>query len=379
MHSLLRSINLQKWFLAIILFLICFLHYYESFAPAAIKNLIPDTQFALYLLFFVLAVLFSFHKENFSVATQWNSLFVFGIVGLNAALVLLFPEGNHISKLRNSVEVMSIFLSSLLIVVMIKRDVLISILSRLYFAAFIIGMLFIGATHLKILAPSEILNENTIGFFLAPFLIYLFISQRKIMIRVIIYIIGIILIYLSDAKTTLVAFFFLPVFMFVQLKWKKPRLLFTILLFIGFILVAIPTYFPSPFFTDLLSYRDLLWTAYMNNVSQDLSSLLFGIGSWEPESIGIPRFEGFKAHNTFISLLHLNGILALICYLVFILFGIRKHSDSFSVSDGILFLTLTFQLAESNVPLFSFVFPAFIFMINVFLNKEDDIQKESRG
>jgi hypothetical protein len=379
MNSLISSFNLQKWFLAFILFLIGFLHYYKPFAPAAFIKMIPDAQFALYLLFFVFSVLFSFYKEKLKIAVQWNALFIFGIVGLNAALVILFPEGNHMTKLMNSVEVLSIFLTTFFIVMMIKRDILISVLNRLYFGAFLIGILFVGATHLKIIAPNEILNENTFGFFLAPFLVWLFISQRIIMVRVIIYILGFTLIYLSDAKTTLVAFFFLPVFMYAHAKWKKPRLLFTILLISGFILVAIPTYISSPLFTNLLSYRDILWSAYMNNVSQDMSSLLFGIGSWGPETIGIPRFEGYKAHNTFISFLHLNGLLALLCYLFFIIFGIRKHSESFSMSDAILFLTLTFQLAESNVPLFSFVFPTFIFMINVFLNKEGDIQKESRG
>jgi hypothetical protein len=370
--------NSKKWLLALILFFIGFLHYYEPFAPAAFANLIPHAQFTFYLLFFVLAILFSFQKETFSVSPYWNTLFILGILGLNLGLVILFPEGNHLYKLVNSIRVLSLFLTTLLIVIMIKRSILFSILKRLYFLAFIIGVLFTGAAYFKIIGSNEILNENTIGFFLAPFLISLFISQPNISIRITVYIAGTVLIYLSDAKTTLVAFFLLPAFIFVFDRFKRPRLLFTLVLITGFIAVAIPTYFPSPVFTSLLSYRDILWSAYMQNVTKEFSSFLSGTGSWGPEHMGIPRFEGIKAHNTFISLLHLNGLLALLCYLGFIIFGIRKHAESFSTSDGILFLTLTFQMAESNVPLFSFVFPTFIFMMNVFLNKEDHNEKVKR-
>ncbi|CAN7194034.1 hypothetical protein [Rossellomorea sp. LjRoot5] len=265
-----------------------------------------------------------------------------------------------------------IFFSTLLIIININRAIILSVLFRFYLVAFAVGILFLGLTLFGIIRPNEILNENTIGFLLAPFLINFFITYKQWRIRIMTFTIGSVLLFISDAKTTLIAFVLLPLFMFMQIKVKKPRLMFFSLIIFGLILVSIPTYIHSTVFTSILSYRDVLWSAYMKSASKDIFTFICGVGSWGPDTIGIPRFEGFKAHNTFISLLHLNGIIAVILYINFILFGIKKNSNSFSVSDGLLFLTITFQLAESNVPLFSFVFPTFVFMVNLFLNQDEN-------
>jgi hypothetical protein len=372
--GLVFSENVKKWFLAFVLFVIGFLEYFRRFVEdEGIREIIPDAQFAFYLAFFVMAILFSFQREMIRISSHWYSLFIIGIAVFNFMLIMLFPEGGHLNKLDNSLYIMKYFLATLLMISVIRSQVLVSIMNRLYFFAFLVGIVFMGVTALGYIGPNEILNENTIGFFLAPFLIYLFIKYQNPKYRFIIYLAGSLLIYYSDAKTTLAAYMLLPVFSFAHQKLSRPRLLFTLLLFFGAICVAIPTYIPSPVFTDLLTNRDILWTAYMKNVTQDMTSFLFGTGSWGPKVIGVERFEGMKAHNTFISFLHLNGVIALAGYVCFILFGIRKSGRSFTMSDGILFLTLTFQLAESNVPLFSFVFPTFIFMVNIFLNKDSEL------
>lgn len=362
--------NTKKWILALILSLIVFLQYSIKFLEIFF-DMIPTIQSVLFLVFFILFYIFSFQKKQIVIRTYWYSFFILLITIFNISLVLIFPEGNNIGKLSNSLGMLVIFLSSLLIIVNINRSILLSVLFRFYLVAFTVGIFFIGLTYFGIILPNEILNENTIGFLLAPFLINVFITHEQWRIRMITFIIGSILISISDAKTTLVAFVLLPLFMFIQIKVKKPRLMFFSLIIFGLILVSIPTYIHSTTFTSILSYRDVLWSAYMKSASKDIFTFICGVGSWGPETIGIPRFEGFKAHNTFISLLHLNGLVAVILYINFILYGIRKYSNSFSVSDGLLFLTITFQLAESNVPLFSFVFPSFVFMINLFLNHEE--------
>jgi hypothetical protein len=338
------------------------------------SDIIPTIQSVLFLGFFILSYTFSFQKKQIVIRVYWYSLFILLITVFNFCLFFISPEGHNMGKLSNSLDLLVIFFCTLLIIINISRSILFSVLFRFYLIAFSVGILFIALTFFGMIGPNEILNENTIGFLLAPFLINVIITFEHWRIRVVTFMIGSILLFTSDAKTTLIAFVLLPLFMFIQVKVKRPRLMFFLLITFGLILVSIPTYIHSTVFTSILSYRDLLWAAYMKNATRDIFTFICGVGSWGPDTIGIPRFEGFKAHNTFISLLHLNGLVAVILYISFILFGIRKNSNSFSVSDGLLFLTITFQLAESNVPLFSFVFPSFVFLMNLFLNKEEDNQ-----
>lgn len=369
--NIITSNNTKKWLLALILSLIVFLQYSSRYSPT-ISDLIPTIQSVLFLVFFILFYIFSFQKKHIVIRTYWYSLFILLVTIFNFCLVLFFPEKHNIGKLSNSLDMLVIFFSTLLIIININRAIILSVLFRFYLVAFAVGILFLGLTLFGIIRPNEILNENTIGFLLAPFLINFFITYKQWRIRIMTFTIGSVLLFISDAKTTLIAFVLLPLFMFMQIKVKKPRLMFFSLIIFGLILVSIPTYIHSTVFTSILSYRDVLWSAYMKSASKDIFTFICGVGSWGPDTIGIPRFEGFKAHNTFISLLHLNGIIAVILYINFILFGIKKNSNSFSVSDGLLFLTITFQLAESNVPLFSFVFPTFVFMVNLFLNQDEN-------
>jgi hypothetical protein len=270
------------------------------------------------------------------------------------------------------------FLLTLLVVVIINPYHLQSILNRLYLVAFLFGLIILVFTSAGKLQPNEILNENTIGFFLAPLLISIFIKQKNYILKIVIFIFGTGLIYISEAKTTLVAFIFLPIFIFLFNIIKKPRIAFAILLSTGIILVLFISFSDFSNFTRFTNYRNVIWYSYIQSVSSDFTNFLFGTGEWIPAHFVQARFEGYRAHNTFINLLHLNGLVGVTLYLCFILFAIRKWYSAFSVSDGIIYLTLVFQLAESNVPLFSFVFPTFIFMISLFLNIESATYDNSK-
>jgi hypothetical protein len=363
------SQNSKLWILGTLFFFISFLTYFK-YRIEDVQGIIGNSSYILYIFVFILALAFSFNREKFDVGNKWSSAFILALLVINGLLFLVFPMGNHITKLTSSVNGMYIFLISILGIVIIQPKIMLSILNRMYFFAFIIGLSFLAATALGILGTNEILNENTRGFLITPFLMYLIFKQEKTKYKVIIFIFSLLLLLYSDARTTLISFITLPVMMYAYHRFKRPRLLYSILLIAGIALSVIIAYLQSPFFNSLLAVRDVLWLGYLQDTFTSMNNSLFGTGTWGVEFAGNERLSSLNAHHTFISLLHFNGLLILVCYLFFIIFAIRKQSSTFTLSDGILFLTITFQFLESNVPMFTFLFPSFIFLINLLLNRD---------
>ncbi|WJV19360.1 hypothetical protein QU593_02290 [Rossellomorea marisflavi] len=359
----------KKWLLAFILTIIVFLQYARPFTDG-LHATIPSIQFVLYLTFFISAILFGFQKTEISIKPYWYSLFIVAMPLFNLLLVFLFPEGHHENKLKISFETLQFFLMTLIIVVTLSRATLIAILKRFTFIVFIIALGLQAATSMHILSPNELLNSNTIGFMLAPYLIFLFMARSTFAYRIPVYIIGTVLIYITGATTTLVGFILLPIFMVLLNLVKHPRLMFTVLLLGGFLVITIPILYPSPIFESFFTHRDILWSVYFQNTTETLQTFLLGTGEWKVENIGVESLEGLKAHNTYLSLLHLNGLIGLLLYLLYITFGVRKKHTSFNMIDGLLFLSLTFQIAESNTPVLSFTYSSFIFSFCSLMNEK---------
>ncbi|MGX1262649.1 hypothetical protein RKD55_000453 [Rossellomorea marisflavi] len=360
----------KKWLLSFILTIIVFLQYARPFTDG-LHATIPSMQYVLYLTFFGSAILFGFQKTEVSIKPYWYSLFIVAMPLFNLLLVFLLPEGHHENKLKISFETLQFFLITLIIVVTLSRATLIAILKRFTFIVFMVSLGFQVATSTHFLARNELLNSNTIGYMLAPYLIFLFMSRSTWIYRIPVFIVGACLIYLTGATTTLVGFLGLPIFMYVFNIFKHPRFIFSTLLLFGFVVIVIPVIYPSPVFESLFTHRDILWSVYYHHTLESSQAFLLGTGEWKVETIGVDILEGLKAHNTYLSLFHLNGLFVLILYLLFIIMGVRKKYSPFNSVDALLFLSLTFQIAESNTPIFSFVYSSFIFTFSSLLNREN--------
>jgi hypothetical protein len=262
----------------------------------------------------------------------------------------------------------------LIAVITLKPIIIQSILIRFYFFLFLVGGTFTILTYLGYINKNEILNSNTVGFLLAPFIIYLFIRSKSIISKIIFYLFGCILLNYSDATTTFIAFTTMPLFMFVALIVKKMRLLYTVVITLGLVITVWIAFADIEYLTGILATRNILWEKYISFALNSNQSFLTGTGLWVDELIS----NRLDAHNTFIGLLYFNGIIALLLYLSFIIFSIRKNCNKFTVSDGILFLVIVFQFAESNIHIFSFIAPAFLFTINILINKEcEDLDRDT--
>jgi hypothetical protein len=271
--------------------------------------------------------------------------------------------------LGTSVDQLGIIIISLILFSIVKPNVLSDILKRFYLVAFVVGIVFLYITTIGYIGRHEVLNSNTWGFFLAPFLIYLFVSKSNLVIRSLVFIVGGYLLYLTGARTTMFIFLIMPLFIVLMKTVGRPRIIYTTLLISGLIITYLSAYAESELISDLLSFRDAIWKGFIDSSISYIPTFLVGNGEWR-----IALEEGGRlwgAHNTFLSLVHYNGFIALLLYLSFIVFGLRNKSKDFTVTDGIIFLAVAYQFSESNVGQFTYLFPSFIFLMNMLLNKKD--------
>ncbi|WP_078378708.1 hypothetical protein [Sutcliffiella halmapala] len=369
MHKILY-LHAKLWLLTLLLSSVTFFSYYTGVTGDPL-GLYWKLSPVLYLVFLAMGILLFRDKIEVHFKNQWHSLFIFSITLLNLLMVMYFGLPKYYYVLGTSISQLVIFIISLLLFLLVKPNVLNTVLNRYYFVAFVIGISFLFLTEKGYFGRNEVLNSNTWGLFVAPFLIYLFIKQKRVMTKALIYIVGFILLYLTGARTTLSAFATLPLFIFLFKKLKRPRMIYTLLLAFGLLFIYLSAYADNALLYELLSTRDRIWLAYIENSTASFSTLITGSGIWK-----IPS-ENHEAHNTFLSLLNYNGLLALLLYVGFIVFGMRRKSTNFTVSDGMVFLAVTFQFAESNIPQFSYLFPSFIFLTNMLLNKQsEDVEME---
>lgn len=334
-----------------------------------------------FLAFYFSLLLFGLKKEQFlkNLKTQWHIVFLIGIVILNVFFYIFNRTSAQLLVLSESLNMLFIILISVIGFSILKPSIIESILTRYYFIAFIVGTIFIISHFLGIIERNNYLNSNTRGLLIVPFLIYLLIKWKNPYVKLIFYLFGGIYLYFSNANTAFIAFLGLPLFMLINNILKRPRVLYTLMFVLGLTACVLIGIFGGEFFVELLTKRNVLWHFYLLDSVSSIQNFLAGTGVWKLTDVPypFPGLDGLNAHNGYISFFHFNGIFAVTLYIAFIIFGTKITSDSFSVSDGILFFAIVFQFAEANAPLFSFAFPSFILYANVLLNKNISYQKNN--
>lgn len=249
-------------------------------------------------------------------------------------------------------------------------------LVSVYIFYFIYGVYLIpNLFEAEKLGIDPLINKNVVGFFILPFVTYLFMKfQKNFKLLITCYIFGSVILFLTGARTSLVAFLFLPV-LFVSIKGFKGKMRFFYLTYItiGLISVLIITFFVYPSYekiNTLLTDRVLLWQTYLNYLLEN-KSMLTGTGYFAlPDlmtSIGQPVY--IHPHNQFIAMLVLNGLIGLLFYVIFILKAVPKKVNRLNPTDGIIFVLITIQFTEAIMPFFDFIFISFVFIVNLLINK----------
>lgn len=263
-----------------------------------------------------------------------------------------------------------------LFVSMVKKDVINRMLVSVYIIYFIYGLYLIPTLfEAQKLGITPIVNKNVVGFFILPTLAYIFMKLNShIKWMVLWYIIGIGILYLTGARTSLFSFILLPIMIIgMKVMKNKLRLFYVLYVSLGLLTVFILTYVVFPKYEEinlLFTNRIFLWQIYIDHIINS-NALFTGIGR-----IVVPEILGpngvmttLHPHNQFITILLFNGLVGLTLYLLFILFSIPKQVESLKPADGVIFVLITIQFSESIIPFFDFFFISFIFVVNLFINR----------
>lgn len=366
-HNILK--NVKIWGSALLLSLTTFLYHWIQFFSDE-HYILSNLMWISYFISFLLIGKIQDDYKTF--LSKINSFFIFCIVACSILFSYVFNMSNN-HLLINVLNGFYLFLLTLIGFSFIDRKSMLIVLNRYYFIVFFICIFlffYYGSGQDKL---SNYLPTNVLGFMITPFLIYLLINNKKLPAKLLIFTAGSIALFYIKAFSVLAIFLALPIFILIYNKIKRPRIIFLALLILGFLGTFIIASINSLFLTDLFSTRNIYWTLFIDESLSSAKFFLFGNGPLT-EAFFI---EGLNPYNTFIYLFHLYGIFSLLLYVCYIIFSIRKFANYFTVSDGILILCIMFQFVYTNTPLFSFLFPSFIFLANSFLNEysEDTMNK----
>lgn len=263
-----------------------------------------------------------------------------------------------------------------LLVSFVNQQAVEKMMVSVYFIYFIYGVTLIpGLIVAEKLGELPVINKNVVGFFLVPFLAYeLFRLQHRTWWMIAWYIVGSILLFLTGARTSFVAYLLLPIFIGgVQLFKQNLRLFYTIYLLSSFIFVCMIAFIIYPDHQEvntLFTQRVVLWREYISFMFET-KSVIIGTGvTVLPDLLTqVGLRPTLHPHNQFVTMFVLNGIIGLFFLLLFILFSIPKKISKILPSDAVIFSIVTILFAEALIPLFDFFFLSFVFTVNLLMNR----------
>ncbi|MFS0576483.1 hypothetical protein AB1K83_12670 [Sporosarcina sp. 179-K 3D1 HS] len=183
---------------------------------------------------------------------------------------------------------------------------------------FWIGLVSVSVYHLTGIGY---FNENTLGFFLFPYLgLQLYKRDRKF-VSIAIFLAGLALLNMAGGRASLLAFSMTPLWFWMFNKPLRSKILLVFyLLFsslIPFILMDFLLYYD-----DELTGRGSLQHAYIQYLNEHTASFVFGTGEFV--LIG-ETVDGLGPHHSWLGLLFTYGLVGLLLNLLFILFCLQGY------------------------------------------------------
>ncbi|RSD26952.1 hypothetical protein, partial [Mesobacillus subterraneus] len=190
-----KIFNAKLWLMSLLLTYLTFSKYYLKSVgnPNGISN---EIYLIIYSLFFIL-IFILIRRLKINIKNNYHAIFIILIIIFNWVLDKFYVLPRYDYILQQSLNYFLIFIISYIGFSLIRSNILNEILKRYYFIAFIVGVIFLIIVELEVIDRNVILNENTWGYFLAPFLIYLYIKKEDSLKKFIVYVIGIVLIYFT--------------------------------------------------------------------------------------------------------------------------------------------------------------------------------------
>lgn len=264
----------------------------------------------------------------------------------------------------------------ILFVAFLNQQTVEKMMVSVYLVYFIYGVNLIPSlVEAEKIGVLPVINKNVVGFFLVPFLAYvLFKLQHRKWWMVGWYLTGVIILHLTGARTSFVAFLLLPIFIAgVKLFKYKIRLFYIVYMLASLIFVYIIAFIIYPDHQEvntLFTQRVVLWREYISFMFET-KSILVGTGvAVLPDMLTqVGLRTTLHPHNQLVTMFVFNGVVGVFFFIAFLLLSVPKKITEILPSDAVVFSTITILFAEALVPLFDFFFLSFVFIINLLINK----------
>lgn len=367
-----------QYVLGIVLAIYTYFFYFVLPTVTTIYDGILNVTFMSFLIFiFVAAYFFTGNVKTY--IKEQRHLLILLLVWFLVTFVGYYVKGIFIDQpqyyafLGRNFYYLSLMI---LFVAFVDRKAVDTIMVGMYAVYFLYGIKALpNLVQAQFFGGTAVANKNVIGFFLVPFLAYMLVKMKKHKWWAITwYAFGVILLYLTGARASFIAFFLLPAFIFSIKGFKNHlRLFYGVYLFLGMLAVLVITFMIYPnnprintFFTE----RVLLWNEYIRYVFET-NAVLVGTGQAVlPDLLArIGLRETLHPHNQFVTMFVFNGIIGLFFFILFIVLAVSRKITRLLPSDAVLFTIVTILLAEALIPLFDFFFLSFVFIMNILINR----------
>lgn len=295
-----------------------------------------------FLLLFYIICIFLFNTKKIRFEKHFLMLpILFIIVILCLGLAELFGiNRNFNNSIFDFLQRIFIFLILAIIFSNINKNDLISTFLKLIKNTFIVGLICL---FIKLFFDVNLINENAIAFFILPYLGYICITSIIIWKKILYFILGCILLYLSNGRASLLAFFLTPI-LIITIKRPAFKILFFTFISIGSICCLFYLGDSLMEFDELLSGRSDLQLAYINEILKKEFSLLFGSGEFT--IMNNPNVL-LGTHQTWLGLIWMYGILGFIVNFFIIIYYLRVKVENKTIYLHVItFYILIVQLFE---------------------------------
>lgn len=222
-----------------------------------------------------------------------------------------------------------------------------------------------------------LVNENTMAFFMIPYLGCLITNNKNITIKILVFFFGASLLYFTNGRASLYAFLLTPLWLFII---KKTRLIIPALFLMILINLIIPFFFIE-FLLDLddkLSGRGTLLYYYTSFLKNDLLSLILGTGGELLQNGS--QIIALGAHNSWVGIIWSYGLIGLLINLI-IIFQLLKNVtvDSYSVSLLLIIFYIIFVQSFETINLGGISFFSLLLLISLLLVRINSYHSIKKG
>lgn len=308
-----------------------------AFFPYTTSNQISIIVYSLLMDIFIIILL------NSSIKIEKNYFFI--LIVFFCLLFIIVIEGlirtdfNYINSYSDLLKRIIVIISIVLVVSNSKYEINLNLWHKIIKCFFLIGIIFL----IFQLIGYRFINENTISFFILPYLGLKIIKYKSRLIKFLWYLIGLFILFFSNGRSALLAFLLTPIWLVII----KSRFIFR-LTFLSMVAISIilPFYFPDFLMQldDKLSGRGYLWVSYAEASKEYLLTLFFGTGDYTLQEENL-----LGAHNTWLGTVWTIGLIGLLMNALVIVYYLKIDSGEkkqYPISLVIIYI-FTVQIFES--------------------------------